>query len=159
VVGISGLLGIDVIENFNVPFASRNLQDFWANWHISLSLWLRGMMFTPMMKVLIRKFGPKSANHATAFSICVVFLAIGIWHGVGINFALFGLSQGLGLAGVHYYTAFLKKKLGKEGLAAYRANRLIYAIGSAMTFVYFSLSLFLFANSWQEMHDIFKILV
>ena len=159
VVGISGLLGIDVMENFNAPFASRNLQDFWANWHISLSMWLRGTMFTPMMKALIRKFGPKSTNHATAFSICAVFVVIGMWHGVGINFALFGLSQGLGLAAVHYYSVFLKRKLGKEGFAVYRANRLIYAVGCAMTFVYFSLSLFLFANSWQEMHDVFRILV
>jgi D-alanyl-lipoteichoic acid acyltransferase DltB (MBOAT superfamily) len=159
VIGVSGLLGIDVMENFNVPFAARNLQEFWANWHISLSTWLRDMMFTPMVKLLVRRFGPKSANNVIAFTICFVFIVIGMWHGVGINFALFGLSQGLGLAAVHYYTIFLKKKLGKQGFAAYRANKLIYAAGTATTFVYFSLSLFLFANSWENMHQIFKVLI
>jgi D-alanyl-lipoteichoic acid acyltransferase DltB (MBOAT superfamily) len=159
VIGVSGLLGIDVMENFNVPFAARNLQEFWANWHISLSTWLRDMMFTPMVKLLVRRFGSKSANNVIAFTICFVFIVIGMWHGVGINFALFGLSQGLGLAAVHYYTLFLKKKLGKQGFAAYRANRLIYAAGTVTTFVYFSLSLFLFANSWENMHQIFKVLI
>ena len=159
VIGVSGLLGIDVMENFNVPFASRNLQEFWANWHISLSTWLRDMMFTPMVKLLVRRFGPKSANNVIAFTICFVFIVIGMWHGVGINFALFGLSQGLGLAAVHYYTLFLKKRLGKQGFAAYRANRLIYAAGTITTFVYFSLSLFLFANNWESMQRILKVLV
>lgn len=159
VIGVSGLLGIDVMENFNVPFLSRNLQEFWTNWHISLSTWLRDMMFTPLVKLLVRMFGPKSANNAIAFSICSVFIVIGIWHGVGINFALFGLWHGLGLAAVHYYTVFLKKKLGKQGFAAYRANRFIYAIGTVTTFVYFSLSLFLFANSWESMQRIFKVFV
>src|ERR1700728_3249152 len=159
VVGVSGLLGIDVMENFDVPFAARNLQEFWTKWHISLSTWLRDMMFTPMVKALVRIFGPRSASNAIAFSIFVVFIVCGIWHGVGVNFALFGLSQGVGLATVHYYTIFLKRKLGKQGFAAYRANRLISAIGTVVTFVYFSLSLFLFANSWENMHQIFKALV
>jgi D-alanyl-lipoteichoic acid acyltransferase DltB (MBOAT superfamily) len=159
VIGVSGLLGIEVMENFNVPFLARNLQEFWNRWHISLSTWLRDMMFTPMVKVLIRIFGPGSANNIIAFSICVVFVVIGIWHGVGVNFALFGLFHGVGLATVHYYTVFLKRKLGKEGFASYRNNRLIYAIGAVMTFIYFSLSLFLFANSWENMRQIFKVLV
>jgi membrane protein involved in D-alanine export len=157
VVGLSGLLGIDVIENFNVPFASRNLQEFWTKWHISLSTWLRDMMFTPMVKLLVRRFGPRSTNNVVAFSICFVFIVIGVWHGFGINFALFGLFQGLGLAAVHYYTIFLKKRLGKQRFAAYRANRLIYAAGMVTTFVYFSASLFLFANSWENMRRIFVL--
>jgi D-alanyl-lipoteichoic acid acyltransferase DltB (MBOAT superfamily) len=159
VVGMSGLLGIDVMENFNVPFSARNLQEFWNRWHISLSTWLRDMMFTPMVKMLVRIFGPKSANNAIAFSICAVFVVIGVWHGVGINFALFGLFHGIGLASVHYYGIFIKKRLGKQGFLAYRENRLIGALGTALTFVYFSLSLFLFANSWENMHQIFKVLV
>ncbi|MBB6145182.1 D-alanyl-lipoteichoic acid acyltransferase DltB (MBOAT superfamily) [Silvibacterium bohemicum] len=159
VVGMSGLLGIDVMENFNVPFSARNLQEFWNRWHISLSTWLRDMMFTPMVKMLVRIFGPKSANNAIAFSICAVFVVIGVWHGVGINFALFGLFHGIGLASVHYYGIFIKKRLGKQGFLAYRENRVIGAVGTALTFTYFSLSLFLFANSWENMHQIFKVLV
>ncbi len=159
VIGASGLIGISVMENFNVPFSARNLQEFWNRWHISLSTWLRDMMFTPLVKALVRIFGPKSTNNVIAFSICAVFIVIGIWHGVGINFALFGLFHGIGLATVHYYGYFLKKGLGKQRFLAYRDNLYIAAVGRAMTFTYFSLSLFLFANSWDNMKQIFKMLL
>jgi D-alanyl-lipoteichoic acid acyltransferase DltB (MBOAT superfamily) len=159
VIGVSGLLGIEVMENFNQPFHARNLQEFWNRWHISLSTWLRDMMFSPMVKALTRRFGPRSINRVIAVSIIAVFLVIGVWHGVGINYALFGLIQGIGLATVHYYTVFLKKRLGKSSFAAYRNNAVIRVTGCALTFVYFSVSLFFFANSWKQMHEIFKILV
>ncbi len=159
VIGVSGLIGIDVMENFNVPFTARNLQEFWNRWHISLSTWLRDMMFTPLVKILVRRFGPKSRNNMIALSICVVFVIIGIWHGVGINFAMFGLFHGVGLATVHYYTVFLKKRLGPQRYSAYRANRLIHGVGVIATFVYFSVSLFFFANSWADMHRIFAALI
>jgi D-alanyl-lipoteichoic acid acyltransferase DltB (MBOAT superfamily) len=158
VIGVSGLLGIQVMENFNVPFSARNLQEFWNRWHISLSTWLRDMMFTPLVKALVRVFGPKSTNNVIAFSICTVFIVIGVWHGVGLHFALFGLFHGIGLAAVHYYGYFLKKKLGKQGFIEYRDNRYIAAIGRVMTFTYFSLSLFLFANTWDNMRQIFRVL-
>lgn len=159
VIGTSGLIGIEVMENFNVPFSARNLQEFWNRWHISLSTWLRDIMFTPLVKALVRIVGAKSMNHVIAFSICSVFIVIGVWHGVGINFALFGLWHGIGLATVNYYGYYLKKGLGKERFLAYRDNPYIAALGRVMTFTYFSLSLFLFANTWDNMHKIFKALV
>jgi D-alanyl-lipoteichoic acid acyltransferase DltB (MBOAT superfamily) len=155
VVGVSGLIGIEVMENFNAPFSARNLQDFWARWHISLSSWLRDMMFTPLVKILVTKFGPNSMNNAIAFSICGVFIVIGVWHGVGVNFALFGLAQGVGVASVHYYTIFIKRRLGKKSYIAYSQNPCIRAVGRGLTFVYFSLSLLLFANSAENMQKIF----
>ncbi len=158
VIGVSGLLGIEVMENFDRPFLSRDFQEFWNRWHITLSLWLRDLMFTPLSKAMIRRLGTKYANHVIAFSICAVFLVIGLWHGKGLNFALFGLSQGVGLACVHYYTVFLKRRLGKKGYAAYQKNRFIHGLGVAMTFTYFSATLFLFANSWADIHRIFAAL-
>lgn len=154
VIGVSGLLGIEVMENFDRPFLSRDFQEFWNRWHITLSLWLRDLMFTPMSKSLIRRFGPRYANHIIAFSIIAVFFCIGIWHGKGLNFALFGVSQGVGLAIVYYYTVFLKKRLGKKGYAAYQSNQWIRAAGVALTFTYFSLTLFLFANNWADIQRI-----
>ena len=159
VIGVSGLLGIEVMENFNRPFAARNFQEFWARWHISLSTWLRDMMFTPLVKALTRKTGPKHIHHVIAFSICAVFVVIGVWHGVGINFALFGLAQGLGVATVHYYTHYLRAYLGKQRYAAYRENRWIHAAAVVTTFVYFSASLFLLANNWTDVRSIFHALV
>lgn len=154
VIGISGLLGIEVAENFDRPFLTRNLQEFWTHWHITLSTWIRDLVFTPMTKAMLRRFGPKSANHVIAASIFISFLAVGVWHGVGLHFLIFGALQGIGIAAVHYYTVWLKKKLGRDGFAAYRKNRLISATASVITFTYFSLTLFVFANTWIQMLDI-----
>ena len=158
VIGVSGLLSIEVMENFNRPFAARNFQEFWARWHISLSTWLRDMMFTPLVKALTRRTGPKHVHHVIAFSICAVFVVIGVWHGVGLNFALFGLAQGLGVATVHYYTHYLRKYLGKQRFAAYRENKWIHAAAVTTTIVYFSASLFLLANTWPDIHSIVRAL-
>ena len=158
VIGASGLLCIEIEENFDRPFHSRNFQEFWTRWHITLSRWMRDMMFTPMTKSLIRRFGPRYATHVFAGAIVLVFLVIGIWHGKGLNFALFGLSQGLGLAAVHYYSSYLKARLGKEGYRRYLQNNVIRYTAQAMSFTYFSLSLFLFANSMSEIREIISAL-
>lgn len=159
VIGVSGLLGIEVMENFNQPFLARNLQEFWNRWHISLSTWLRDMMFSPMVKMLARKFGPQFTPHAIAISIMSVFIVIGVWHGVGTNYAVFGVIEGIGVISVHYYTLFIKKRLGKTGFIKYRDNPIIRAVSTAMTFTYFSFSLFFFANSWSQIQQIFKVLI
>jgi len=154
VIGVSGLLNIQVAENFDRPFLARNLQEFWTRWHITLSTWIRDLMFTPLTKTLMRRFGPKAANHVIAASILISFLVVGIWHGKGFHFLVFGATQGIGIAAVHYYTVWLKKRLGRENFAAYRKNKAISAVGAAVTFIYFSLSLFVFANNWSDVMNI-----
>jgi len=145
-IGCAGLMGIPVMENFDNPFAARNMRELWNRWHISLSLWMRDYVFTPLSKTLVRAFGPAMANHAIALTIVVVFLLIGAWHGVGWNFVVFGASNAVGVVATHYYTIALKKRLGKERFAAYNRNRVIRAIAVTVTFVYFSVCLFFFAN-------------
>ena len=159
VIGVSALLGIEVSENFNRPFAARNLQEFWNAWHVTLSNWFRDMMFTPMLKALVRWFGPAAMNQMMAITILVVFLTLGVWHGVGLNFLIFGLLQGIGLVIVHYYRLSLKRILPREALATYQGNRGIRFAGSALTFGYFSITLFFFANSMDDIHRIANAIV
>jgi D-alanyl-lipoteichoic acid acyltransferase DltB (MBOAT superfamily) len=154
VIGVSGLLNIQVAENFDRPFLARNLQEFWTRWHITLSTWIRDIMFTPLTKTMMRRFGPKAANHVIAASILISFLVVGIWHGKGLHFLIFGATQGVGIAAVHYYTVWLKKRLGRDRFAAYRKNKVIRAVGTVVTFAYFSLSLFVFANTWSDVRAI-----
>lgn len=154
VIGVSGLLGIEVAENFDRPFLARNFQEFWTRWHITLSMWIRDLVFTPLSKSLMRRLGPKSANHVIAASIFISFLLVGVWHGSGLNYLVFGALQGAGLVAVHYYTVLLKRRLGRDKFATYRKNRLIQAIATVMTFTYFSLTLFFFANTWDQMRMI-----
>lgn len=157
-IGAAGLMGVPVAENFDNPFAARNVKDFWNRWHITLSTYMRDVVFAPLSKFLVRRGGPAQANHAIALTIAVVFLLVGIWHGVGWNYAAFGAAHALGVVAVHYYTLFLKKRLGRDGFKAYNASRLIHAVAVVLTFCYVAASLFLFANTFPQMKQIFSVL-
>lgn len=153
-IGASGLIGIPVPENFNNPFAARNMKEFWNRWHITLSEYMRDVLFVPLSKFLTRLLGPSNVNHAIALTIVVVFLLIGIWHGIGWNFAAFGAVQALGVVTNHYYTIGLKKWLGNDGFKAYNSNPWIHALAVIFTFCYYATSLILFANNFGELRDI-----
>jgi D-alanyl-lipoteichoic acid acyltransferase DltB (MBOAT superfamily) len=157
-IGTAGLLGIQIDENFNDPFRSRNIQEFWNRWHITLSVYLRDTVFSPMSKALIRKMGPKSASHAIAITIFTVFVIIGAWHGLTWNFLIFGAIHGVGVVCCHYYTIWLKKHLGKARYAAYHQNPWITAAAISVTFLFAAGSLFFFANTLEDAHKIFSVL-
>ncbi|HSY17329.1 MAG TPA: MBOAT family O-acyltransferase, partial [Candidatus Acidoferrales bacterium] len=154
VIGAAGLLRIPVAENFNDPMLARNVKEYWNRWHMTLSGYMRDVVFAPLSKYLAQLFGPANVNHAIAVTIMVVFLLIGIWHGVGLNYALFGVAHGVGLVINHYYTIALKKRLGRDGFKAYNSNRWIQAAATVLTFLYVSAAFFLFANTVAEMKTI-----
>jgi D-alanyl-lipoteichoic acid acyltransferase DltB (MBOAT superfamily) len=157
-IGAAGLIGIPVPENFENPLAARNMKEFWNRWHITLSQYMRDMLFSPLSKFLVRLLGPSRADHAVALTIAVVFLLIGIWHGAGWNYVAFGAAQSLGVMTVHYYTIFLKKRLGRDGFKAYNESRWIHALAMVVTFCYFAVSLIFFANTFAGIKGIFSVL-
>jgi len=157
-VGGAGLIGIHVPENFQNPFAARNMREFWNRWHITLSQYMRDVVFSPLSKFLARLMGPAYVNHAVALTVVVVFLLIGIWHGTGWNYAVFGLLQAIGVIVTHYYTIGLKRWLGRDGFKAYNNNRSIYAAATTITFCYFAATLFFFANSPDDMKRILSVI-
>jgi D-alanyl-lipoteichoic acid acyltransferase DltB (MBOAT superfamily) len=157
-IGAAGLIGIPVPKNFDNPFVARNMKDFWNRWHITLSHWMRDIVFAPLSKHLVRVFGPANANHAIALAVAIVFFLIGVWHGVGWNYAVFGAAQALGVVTAHYYTIALKKRLGRDGFKAYNENSWIRGAAVMVTFCYFAATLFFFANSFTQMKQIFSVL-
>ncbi|HUE37392.1 MAG TPA: MBOAT family O-acyltransferase [Candidatus Acidoferrum sp.] len=157
-IGAAALIGIPVPENFENPFAARNVKDFWNRWHITLSQYMRDLVFAPLSKYLVRAAGPANADHAIALAIVVVFLLIGIWHGVGWNFAAYGAVHALGVVANHYYTIFLKKRLGRDRFRVYNENRWIRAAAVAVTFCYCGASLCFFANTFPGMKQIISVL-
>jgi D-alanyl-lipoteichoic acid acyltransferase DltB (MBOAT superfamily) len=156
-VGACGMLGLPVSENFANPFGARNVKEFWNRWHITLSVWMRDVVFSPLSKSLVRLAGPSFANHAIAATILTVFLIVGVWHGVGWNFAVFGALHAMGVIANHYYGIFLRKKLAKETLRAYMGNRLITALATAGTFCYVAFSLVFFANGPEALRDLWTL--
>jgi len=157
-IGTAGLVGIQVEENFDRPFTSRNLQEFWNRWHITLSSYMRDMVFSPMTRALGRRLGPQATPHVIAFSIFTVFVAMGAWHGLAWNMLIFGALHGVGVASCHYYTIWLKKRLGKKRFMAYEGNPWIRRAGSVVTFAYMTFTLFFWANSMGAIRQIFDVL-
>ncbi len=157
-IGAAGLIGIPVPENFDNPFAARNVKDFWNRWHMTLSHYMRDVLFGPLSKYLAHLLGPKQVDQAIALTIVVVFLLIGIWHGAGWNFAAYGAVHAIAVVANLYYTIALKKWLGRDGFKAYNANPYIRVVAVTMTFCYCATSLILFANTFPEIKDIFASL-
>ena len=159
VIGTCWLLGISVIENFDNPFGSRNFQEFWSRWHISLSSFMRDLVFTPLVKAISRKYPRMEMVFPIAIAINVVFLLIGIWHGPDIHFVLFGLSQGLGVTFVHFGGNVLKKRLSKPNLIKYRGSKAIRLAGTGFTYLYFAVTMILFANTLEDLSLIWHNIV
>ncbi len=155
-IGVAGLLGIHVKENFRNPLAARNVRDFWNRWHITLSDYMRDVVFTPLSKVLVGRFGIPT-NHAVALAILTVFLLVGIWHGVGWNYVAFGAMHAVGVAANHYYTMWLKKSGGKR-FKAYNENPYVLVVSVVLTFLFVSASFFLFANDFATMRTILNVI-
>lgn len=156
--GAAGFLGIPVPENFANPFGARNVKEYWNRWHMTLSLFMRDMVFSPVSRKLVAAWGVARLNEALAVTMMLVFLLIGIWHGKAWNYVLFGLLHGLAMTAVNYYGAFLRRRLTKEQFKAYHENRAVKAAAVGATFLFTCAALLVFANPVEEIHWIFHSL-
>jgi alginate O-acetyltransferase complex protein AlgI len=92
-IGVGQILGFKLPENFNYPYISRSITDFWRRWHITLTSWFRTYVFIPLeFSRKKEKFFRQQSN------IVLVFLLTGLWHGANWNFIIWGLYFGLILA-------------------------------------------------------------
>lgn len=102
-IGLGKMLGFDFLENFNYPYISSSITDFWRRWHISLSSWFRDYVYIPLG-------GNRKGNLLTYRNIFIVWLLTGFWHGASWNFMLWGIYFGVLLM---IEKAFLLKYLKK----------------------------------------------
>lgn len=152
VIGVGELLGFQLPENFNRPFSARNFLDFWGQWHITLSNWLKRYVFNPMMLVLMRRFpSVKLEPFWAVLAYFVTFALIGIWHGQTSEFLFYGLLLGLGMSLNKLYQIMLAKWLGRQGYKKLAAQPLYRALARGLTFTYFTFSLVWFWSTWREM--------
>jgi len=86
--GTSKLMGIELIENFRFPYLARSAQDFWRDWHISLSTWLRDYLYIPLG-------GNRGSAARTARNLLVTMVLGGLWHGAAWTFVLWGVYHGV----------------------------------------------------------------
>ena len=89
-VGTGYLLGIRVPENFNQPFLSVDMKDFWARWHISLSTWLRDYLYTRFVMDSLKKKRFRNQRTASYLGYILTMMAMGVWHGLAAHYLLYG---------------------------------------------------------------------
>ena len=111
-VGVSNIMGIQTPMNFNKPFLSIDIKDFWNRWHISLSTWLRDFIFSRIvMKSMRHKwFKTRLTKAMVAYMLNMIFM--GFWHGLSWSYIIYGVYHGVLMAGFEWYqkkSKFYKK--------------------------------------------------
>jgi D-alanyl-lipoteichoic acid acyltransferase DltB (MBOAT superfamily) len=139
-VGLGRLMGVATPENFNRPWLSRNLIDFWDRWHISLSQWIRRNMFIPAQLNLMRRFPMVDPVLVASFAIGLSFFMAGIWHGLTRGWLLWGGMHALGLVAVRLYTAWMQRRRTPDQVARYRENSIILGAARLLTLEYAALA-------------------
>ena len=115
-VGSSNVLGIQTPMNFNKPFLSIDIKDFWTRWHITLSTWLRDFVFSRVLMQVIRKKWFKNRLHNAAYAYMVNMLVMGFWHGLSVSYIAYGFYHGILMSGFEIYqkkSTFYKKHKNK----------------------------------------------
>jgi len=86
-IGLGRMLGFTFLENFNYPYISQSIREFWQRWHISLSTWFRDYLYIPLG-------GNRCSRLRIQFNLWIVYLLCGLWHGASWNFVIWGALHG-----------------------------------------------------------------
>ncbi len=105
-IGLCKIMGFRIPENFNNPYISTSITDFWRRWHITLGSWMKNYLYIPLG-------GNKVSNVKLYRNLFIVFLLSGLWHGASWNFVLWGAYHGLFLVMERLFLGKVFEKLGK----------------------------------------------
>ena len=124
-IGLGSIFGFKFLENFNYPYISKSITEFWRRWHISLSTWFKEYLYIPLG-------GNRVSKKRNYFNLFIVFLATGFWHGAAWNFIFWGLWHGMFII-FEKATGWHKKEGGwKLSLAHHIYCILAFVIGWVM---------------------------
>lgn len=150
----SYLMGIKSPINFDKPFVSKDLKEFWNRWHMSLSFWFRDFVFMRLVFVLMRHKVFKNRNVTSSVAYIVNMLIMGFWHGVTWYYITYGLFHGLGLV---INDAWLRrkkqinKKRKKSGRPPLPDNKWIRGLSRVITFHVVMLSFLIFSGFLDQL--------
>lgn len=100
--GLGLMLGIEVPRNFHMPFAAKDIKEFWDRWHISLSTWLRDFVFMRFSSFAISRKLFKSRLTTACVGFMLNMTLMGVWHGITPDYVVYGIYHGVMLAACHY---------------------------------------------------------
>lgn len=147
-IGVGSLFGVRPPENFDRPFAARNISDFWLRMHRSLTLWLTDYVFNPLFKgTLQSRWGRGRTLLCLNVSLMATMLVSGLWHGTTTAFLFFGLLHGAYQMIYRTWDTLLMRRLGRKRLRALRDEWWARALGifvtgnaAALAYVFFCLN-------------------
>ena len=146
---VSNLMGIRSPVNFDKPFISKDLKEFWNRWHMSLSFWFRDFVFMRLVMVLMRNKVFKNRNLTSSVAYVFNMLLMGFWHGVTWYYITYGLFHGCGLV-INDAWLRRKKTLNKnrknQGKPPLPDNVLTKTLGIVVTFHVVMLSFLIFSG-------------
>lgn len=102
-VGTGYILGVKLPENFNAPFISRNMKEFWNRWHMSLSFWFRDFIYTRFVMQSMKKKRFKSRFTASYVGYFITMMTMGVWHGLKIYYVIYGFYMALLIVLTDYF--------------------------------------------------------
>ena len=147
-IGASKIMGYDLMKNFNRPYFSKSISEFWRRWHMSLGSWFRDYLYFPLG-------GNKMGQYSWYQNIMLVFLISGLWHGASWNFIIWG-----GLHGFYILIGLLLKGIKKYIINFLKLNKQIFPyklIQVIYTFILVNFAwIFFRANTFNEAIYIIK---
>ena len=105
-IGLGRFMGFKFIENFNNPYISQNISEFWRRWHMSLGRWMKDYLYIPLG-------GNKGSKYKMFFNLWIVFVISGLWHGAAWNFVIWGMFHGFFLILDRLFLVKFLSKLGR----------------------------------------------
>lgn len=140
---VAGFFGFELPVNFNAPYKARNIKEFWAGWHISLTKFFTNYLYIPLG-------GNRKGAVRTYINLIIIFFVSGLWHGNGIKFIIWGMMHGVLYAACRFVT----DKTGRKRLAD---NRIYNIFATMLTFLYVNMAwVFFRAPSLDEAVHLFK---
>src|SRR5262249_507668 len=136
--GVSRVYGIELMKNFDAPYLSKSIREFWHRWHISLSTWFRDYVYIPLG-------GNRKGHFRKSINILITFVLSGLWHGAGVTFILWGFLHGLYMLVLEFFSKITRSLGGTSWL------------GWLITIVFVGFAWILFrASSIQNAMDIIQ---
>jgi D-alanyl-lipoteichoic acid acyltransferase DltB (MBOAT superfamily) len=146
---------MELPENFNAPFEARNLFEFWARWHMTLSEWFKTYLFNPLLTLMAsRVTAPAALPYIGVAAFFITFFVMGVWHGSTVVFVIYGLVMGAGVSANKVWQLTLTGRLGKKRYRALGEHWLYAGVARAITTSFFALAV---TALWVDLAQLVEI--
>ncbi|MFK5948632.1 MAG: MBOAT family O-acyltransferase [Methylococcales bacterium] len=151
-IGIGIIIGFQFPKNFDYPYKSRNITEFWRRWHLTLSRWLRDYLY-------ISLGGNRKGKYRTYFNLFATMTLGGLWHGASLNFLLWGMLHGIALTVHKVYMTINKQNISRMPAQAFSSLKFKDMFSDLLaiifTYLFICLTWILFrANSFDDTYTI-----